>query len=368
MLQKNLVFNGQLYKQVDGVAMGSRLGPTLANTFLVHFEKNWLRNCPSDFKPHYYRRYVGDIFVLFTSPKHLEAFLNFLNGRHTNLSFTIEREKQNRMSFLDIAIILEDKTFTTSVYRKPTFSGVYTHFDSFLPSACKFGNVYTLAYRCFRICSSWIKLHNELVCLKETFLKNGCPEDFINKCFKKFLDNMHIVKETTLTVEKKSLVLVLPYLGSISLQTRTKLKKSLKNILNCCKLQIVFKNKTRLGNNFHFQDQIPKDLTSGVVDKFQCGLCNESYYGECIRHLNVRIGEHIGISLLTRKQVKPKNSSVADHLLLCNHSASYDNFSILTRDNSKFLLELKERLLILRDKPSLNRNITSAPLYLFDKA
>ena len=52
----------------------------------------------------------------------------------------------------------------------------------------------------------------------------------------------------------------------------------------------------------------------------------------------------------------------------CNHSASYDDFSILTRDNSKFVLELKESMLILRDKPSLNRNITSAPLYLFDKA
>ena len=70
----------------------------------------------------------------------------------------------------------------------------------------------------------------------------------------------------------------------------------LKNILNCCKLQIVFKNKTRLGNNFHFEDQIPKDLTSSVVYKFQCGLCNESYYGECITQLNVRVGEHIGIT------------------------------------------------------------------------
>ena len=150
------------------------------------------------------------------------------------MSFTIEREKQNRMSFLDIAIIRDYKTFTTSVYSKP--SGVYTHFDSFLSSTYKFGTVYTLAYRCFQICSSWTKLHNELVCLKETFLKNGYPEDFINKCFKKFMDNIHVVKETTLTVEKKPLVLVLPYLGSISLQTRTKLKKSLKCILNCCKL------------------------------------------------------------------------------------------------------------------------------------
>ena len=94
--------------QVDGVAMGSQLGPTLANPFLVHFEENWLQNCPSDFKPHYYRWYVDYMFVLFTSAKHLEAIRNFLNGHHANMSYTIEREKQNRMSFLDIEIIRED--------------------------------------------------------------------------------------------------------------------------------------------------------------------------------------------------------------------------------------------------------------------
>ena len=66
-----------------------------------------------------------------------------------------------------------------------------------------------------------------------------------------------------------------------------------------------------MGNKFHFKDRIPKDLTSGVVYKFQRGLCNE----------------HIGVSPLTEKQVKPKNSSVADHLLFCNHSASYDDFN-----------------------------------------
>ena len=100
----------------------------------------------------------------------------------------------------------------------------------------------------------------------------------------------------------------------------------------------MFKNKTRLGNNFHFKDQIAKDLTSGVVYRFQCGLCNESYYGEYMRHLNVRIGEHIGISSLTRKHVKSKNSSVADHLLFWNHSASYAEFSILTGENKRIFL------------------------------
>ena len=61
-------------------------------------------------------------------------------------------------------------------------------------------------------------------------------------------------------------------------------------------MQMVFKSKTRLGNNFHFKDRISEDLTYGVVYKFHCELCNESYYGECVRCLSVRICELIGVS------------------------------------------------------------------------
>ena len=53
----------------------------------------------------------------------------------------------------------------------------------------------------------------------------------------------------------------------------------------------MLKNKARLGNNFHFKGPILKDLTPGVVYKFQRGLCNESYYGEWVRHVNIEIGE-----------------------------------------------------------------------------
>ena len=50
-----------------------------------------------------------------------------------------------------------------------------------------------------------------------------------------------------------------------------------------------------------------------------------SAMSECMRHVDVRIGEYIGISPVIRKQVKPKNSSTADDFLLCNHWASYDD-------------------------------------------
>ena len=61
-----------LYDQVDRVAIGSALGSTLANAFLVYFEKNWLQNCPSDFKSYHYRWYVDDIFISFNLPEYLE--------------------------------------------------------------------------------------------------------------------------------------------------------------------------------------------------------------------------------------------------------------------------------------------------------
>ena len=96
----------------------------------------------------------------------------------------------------------------------------------------------------------------------------------------------------------------------------------------------MFKSQNKLAKAFRFKDRIPKELTSGVVYKFQCELCNESYYGQCVRHLNVRIEEHIGISPLTEKKVKPKRSAVRDHLLLYNLSPSFENFSVLNKENT----------------------------------
>ena len=71
---------------------------------------------------------------------------------------------------------------------------------------------------------------------------------------------MYEVKQATLTVEKKPLVLVILNFGSISLQTMTKKKKSLKNILTCSKLQIVFKNRPDWVMTFTSKIGFPKIL------------------------------------------------------------------------------------------------------------
>ena len=149
-----ILFNGQYYKQIDGVAMGSPLGPTLANIFLCHHEKNWLDNCSNEFKALYFKCYADDVFCLFRDEQYVQLFLDYMNSRHPNMTFTFENEVNNSLPFLDVKVIHSNHQFVTSIYRKPTFSGVYTNYSSFIPDLYKQNLVSTLLFRIFTVCSS----------------------------------------------------------------------------------------------------------------------------------------------------------------------------------------------------------------------
>ena len=106
------------------------------------------------------------------------------------------------MSFVGVEILQEQDKFTTTIYGKPTFSGIYSDFKSFLASIYKFVMVYILVYRCFQICSNWTQFHTEWFSLKGKFQKNGYPENFMDKYFEKFLNKVYLVEENVPTVEK----------------------------------------------------------------------------------------------------------------------------------------------------------------------
>ena len=126
----HFLFDGVLYKQVDGVALGSPLGPLFANIFLSFHEKSWLADCPSVFKPIFYRWYVDDCFLIFTSCDHVTPFLSYLNSKHPNIQFTHELESNLCLLFLDVKVIHSNGSFATTVHHKSTSTGLFTN-DSF---------------------------------------------------------------------------------------------------------------------------------------------------------------------------------------------------------------------------------------------
>ena len=94
-------FGNTIYRQIDGLAMGSPLGPALVNIFVGYYEEKLFSEIS---KPAVYFRYVDDTFVIFQNEKESEEFLNKLNGPHSSLQFTFEKVKNNSLPFLDVHV------------------------------------------------------------------------------------------------------------------------------------------------------------------------------------------------------------------------------------------------------------------------
>ena len=141
----------------------------------------------------------------------------------------------------------------------------------------------------------------------------------------------------------------------------------MKNKLPYCNIRFAFQTKCKISNSFTFRDKIPSFLRSGIVYKFQRGSCKATYYGKTKRHFKVRMWEHLEMSPLTAKRVKgDDDAAIKEHLLFCNHTSYFEDFSILATNNNNFKVTLMESLLINRDHPPLSKNKQSLPLELSD--
>ena len=83
--------------------------------FSFFYGMKWLEQCPNEFKPVFYGRYVDDIFVLFESAEHLSKFHAHLNTCHLNMSFSFEQEINDKLSFLDAEVSRQKKNCDKSL-------------------------------------------------------------------------------------------------------------------------------------------------------------------------------------------------------------------------------------------------------------
>ena len=206
-------FNGGFYDQVDGVAMGSPLGPLFANIFMVNFEKKHMAKL-RELGVNIWLRYVDDIFATISDRQHAESVLNYLNVQHPNIRFTIEHEEDQKLPFLDTCVARHSNRFTTTVYRKKTFTGVYLNWTSLTSRKYKISLIRCLADRIWRICSEEEDRERELEKLKLILLRNEYPAEVIDKSILLYRASKSKPTEQEVDPEKPVKVFFkLPYVG-----------------------------------------------------------------------------------------------------------------------------------------------------------
>ncbi|CAF4419852.1 unnamed protein product, partial [Adineta steineri] len=135
-------------------------------------------------KPLFWLRYVDDIFCIFTIPKiKIDDFHSRINKWHPNLRFTLEVESNisYSISFLDVLVTHNEDKLVTSLYRKPTHTGLYMLWDSNQNRRYKIGLIKTLVIRIYRICSTPNLINEELNLLRKTLINNGYPPHIIRR-------------------------------------------------------------------------------------------------------------------------------------------------------------------------------------------
>ena len=203
------LFGGKFYRQIDGVSMGSCLGPVFAEIFMGHLESK-MSSFLKD-RTELFLRYIDDCYVLLRSDRDVKDILNVLNTSHSAITYTYESEQNNSLPFLDVLCTRRpDGSVRTSIFRKRTWTGLYTHFYSFVPRCHKVAMVKSLLVRAKRICSPEC-FQNELEFIRKVLLDNGYPPFFIDRFL---ILSEDLVKP--IGPEKKPIILKLPFIGEKS--------------------------------------------------------------------------------------------------------------------------------------------------------
>ena len=217
-------------------------------------------------------------------------FFDYLNSKHERINFTFETESNSSLSFLDVDIRNETDAFSTSTYRKPTFTGLINFYINF----CK-----------------------ELDRLREYFCSNGYSLSTIESVICEKLNLYFEPKIVVSDVPKEKIFVKLPFMSEKANKLLSSdISKLFSKFYPQIDFRLIFTNNFSIGNFFSFKDKISPHIKSNIVYNYSCSLCSATYLGESIRHFHTRVSEHKGISPRTGvPYTKPPKINVYQHYL-----------------------------------------------------
>ena len=188
--------------------MGSPLGPLFADIYVNHLENNLMPKLKENGLL-FWRRFVDGTFTIPQKDADIKKLTEILNSFDTEIVFTSEEEKNNSIAFLDILITRtssnSSKNFvSTTIYRKTTYTGLLTKWQSFIPRSYKVSVISAVVYRAIKICSSFKLMHDEFEFIKNISMKNGYPKNFIETQMRKTLGRYYDKNNATKFYSQKN--------------------------------------------------------------------------------------------------------------------------------------------------------------------
>ena len=355
--------SGNLYLQIDGVAMGSPLGQTFAGFYMGHLENKVFNNVNS-IKPYTYGRYVDDIFLQIDNESSLIALKEAFQSESV-LKFTYELEVQNKLPFLDVLVDNSGLSFATSVYHKPTDSGACLNAMSECCDQYKTSIISNYLNRAYKISSSWEAFNSEVCLIRQKLINNCYSNQIVDKQISKFL-NCIMDKKSKDTTEKLPVYYQAQMHGNYKLDEKI-LKDILKNKVKSISgaiLDFRFYYRNPKSRNLVMRNNLNQEPASlgqtNVVYKFVCPT------------LHCKAAAYIGLTQTTlsrRLTCHRQNGGIYEHFLRFHGERPSReqltlNTSIIAKAEDRQRLRILEALLISEQSPIINKQWESFPQVL----
>ena len=262
----------------------------------------------------------------------------------------MEPTQQESLPFLDTLITIQpDNTFSTTVYRKPTHTDQYLHWDSNHHITAKQSVFNTLAHRAKTVSSTQDSMDKELDHIKTSLKHCQFPSWALNQWHHRFnqsqqhsnnpSNNPNINNPTD--KPKNKATIIVPYIPNTS--------EKFKKVCQRKGIQVHFKGSNTLGTALgNPKDKDPKTNQTGIIYHYQCPFinCASSYIGESGRTLGDRIKEHFKAP-----------SPIHLHSSTTGHFMDPNQFSIVHKEVNSQPRTIKEAMFICVQDPPLNRNL-----------
>ena len=279
-------FQGQLYQQKFGTAMGSPVSPLIANLFMEDLEKKAIATAPVEIGTRIWKRYVDDVLTIIPKDA-VPQFTQHINAIDptNSIKFTSEIMTDNHIAFLDADIhVKNDGTIKFKVYRKATHTNQYLAFTSHHHLSHKLSVARTLVVRADAIVTETSDKEEEMEIISEALSRCGYPEWTVDTTRRKIQEGKVKDKGTAKTKEKYKGQVTIPYAGGLA--------EHMRRLLKTYKISTSFKPMNKISHLIvQPEDKIEKDDKCGVFYEVQCKKCAKTYIGETSRKLGTGIAE-----------------------------------------------------------------------------
>ena len=268
--------------------MGCSLGPLLANIIMTELEKVVVDKLLQDGTIRFYCRYVDDTLMLI-KPCDIQRVKTEFEKFDKNLIFTYESFEETLPHFLDIEIHNDG----LKIYRKETFTGHYTNFNSFVPWRYRVSWIRSLVSRAKRICDKKY-LPDELKKIRTFAAWNNFPGKVRNSLERRFCTDKPSNDEPETEESGIDIWLKLPYIGPKGEILVKAFVKKVRRMLKKGK-KVDFKIRfqtTPLSAFTSVKDRTPFLNRSNVVYEVTCPGCGCTYIGKTDRTVFERSSEH----------------------------------------------------------------------------